>query len=59
MEKWVSEYDLLMFDFDGLLADTEHIHYRAYCKMCNNRGITINWSFAKYVLYIFLNCVFY
>lgn len=45
---WISHYQLFLFDLDGLLVDTERLHYLAYKTMCGNRGIDFNWSFAKY-----------
>lgn len=52
MEGWLNEYDLLMFDFDGLLADTEHVHHRAYTLMLKNRGYTLDWDFETYCSYV-------
>lgn len=39
---------LYLFDFDGLLVDTERLHFEAYKKMCQNRGQTLSWNFARY-----------
>lgn len=44
----MDEFDLFMFDFDGLLVDTERGHYEAYRRMCRNRGIELGWDFVKY-----------
>lgn len=44
----MEEYQLFMFDFDGLLVDTERGHYEAYRRMCQNRGVDLGWDFAKY-----------
>ncbi|MGA8164877.1 MAG: HAD family phosphatase [Waddliaceae bacterium] len=41
-------YQLYLFDFDGLLVNTEGIHYEAYRRMCANRGIELNWTFSQY-----------
>lgn len=46
--KWMDEYQLFLFDFDGLLVNTEEIHYLAYKQMCANRGIDLHWSFDRY-----------
>ncbi|GAB4236892.1 MAG: HAD family phosphatase [Chlamydiales bacterium] len=48
---WVEKYDLFLFDFDGLLVDTEKLHYEAYRKMCLNRGISFNWDFETYCIH--------
>ncbi|MEC7838555.1 MAG: HAD family phosphatase [Chlamydiota bacterium] len=49
MMDWIHNYDLFLFDFDGLLVNTEMIHYRAYKKMCADRGFNLDWDFAKYI----------
>jgi beta-phosphoglucomutase len=46
--KWISHYQLFLFDFDGLLVDTENLHYHAYCKMCSRHGFHLDWSFHRY-----------
>ncbi len=45
---WIKSFDLFLFDLDGLLVDTEHIHYEAYVNMCARRGFNLDWSFEKY-----------
>ncbi len=45
---WVKGYQLFLFDFDGLLVNTEEIHYQAYQNMCAARGYTLDWPFALY-----------
>lgn len=46
--QWVKEYQLFLFDFDGLLVNTEEIHFQAYQKMCSDRGCILPWSFSHY-----------
>lgn len=46
--QWIHKYQLFLFDFDGLLVNTEEIHYLAYKTMCANRGVVFNWSFDAY-----------
>jgi beta-phosphoglucomutase len=41
-------FQLYMFDFDGLLVDTERGHYEAYRRMCAGRGIQLAWDFPTY-----------
>lgn len=48
---WIFHYQLFMFDFDGLLVNTEHLHYQAYREMCAARGVDFNWSFEHYCRY--------
>lgn len=45
---WIERYHLFLFDFDGLLVNTEELHYLAYGKMCQERQIALEWSFAQY-----------
>ncbi len=40
--------DLFLFDLDGLLVDTELVHYQAYQKMCLDRGFILPWNFSAY-----------
>ena len=46
--QWINNYSLFLFDFDGVLADTEQLHYRAYIEMCKRRGFALNWNFERY-----------
>lgn len=46
--RWIHEYQLFLFDFDGLLVNTEEIHYQAYKRMCANRGYHLDWDFSRY-----------
>lgn len=41
-------YQLFLFDLDGLLVNTEELHYRAYCSMLHARGFTLPWDFPAY-----------
>ena len=45
---WIHRYQLFLFDFDGLLVNTEEIHYMAYKRMCKGRGFELPWDFPKY-----------
>lgn len=46
--EWIHRYQLFLFDFDGLLVNTEALHYKAYQRMCAQRGFYLNWSFERY-----------
>lgn len=48
MNRWLEEYQLFLFDFDGLLVNTEEIHYQAYIRMCAERGFHLDWDFSQY-----------
>jgi beta-phosphoglucomutase len=47
--RWIHHYQLFLFDFDGILVNTEHFHYKAYLKMCEDRGFTLNWNERTYI----------
>lgn len=46
--QWIFHYQLFLFDLDGLLVDTERLHYQAYINMCAGRGYHLPWSFQRY-----------
>ncbi|PIS00551.1 MAG: HAD family phosphatase [Chlamydiae bacterium CG10_big_fil_rev_8_21_14_0_10_35_9] len=46
--QWIHKFQLFLFDFDGLLVNTEHLHYQAYVNTCRNRGVNLDWTFLKY-----------
>lgn len=45
---WIHDYQLFLFDFDGLLVNTEEIHFLAYRRMCANNGFDLQWDFNRY-----------
>jgi HAD superfamily hydrolase (TIGR01509 family) len=47
--KWIHNFQLFLFDFDGLLVNTEHLHYQAYVNMLAQRGYTLSLSFANFL----------
>lgn len=46
--KWINQFDLFLLDLDGLLVNTERLHYEAYLALCNRRGFELPWSFERY-----------
>lgn len=46
--KWIKNYQLFLFDFDGLLVDTESLHFEAYKEMCLHRVGVLLWTFAEF-----------
>lgn len=46
--KWIKNFQLFLFDFDGLLVNTEHLHFQAYINMLARRGYHLDWSYAQY-----------
>ncbi|NGX62919.1 MAG: Beta-phosphoglucomutase [Candidatus Anoxychlamydiales bacterium] len=45
---WINDFQLFLFDLDGLLVNTENIHYQAYLDMLFRRGFKLDWSFLKF-----------
>lgn len=45
---WTKKWDLFLFDLDGLLVETEKLHYQAYVLVCAKRGYTLDWSFLDF-----------
>lgn len=41
---WIKNYNLFLFDFDGLLVNTEELHLAAYQEMCRARGFNLDWD---------------
>ncbi|MES2121331.1 MAG: HAD family phosphatase [Chlamydiota bacterium] len=39
---------IYLFDFDGLLVDTEKLHYMAYQQLCHRRGGELCWDFSRF-----------
>ena len=49
--QWIDDYQLVLLDFDGLLVDTEQVHYRAYQEMCAAHGCDLDIDFPTYCRY--------
>lgn len=49
--KWISSFQLFLFDFDGLLVNTEPVHYQAYINALSRNGYNLNWSFQEFCSY--------
>ena len=45
---WIQKFDLFLFDFDGLLVNTEDLHFAAYQEMCRRRGFSLDWTLAQF-----------
>ncbi len=48
---WLDTFDFFFFDFDGLLVNTEEMHWRAYQQVCKQYGCNLDWDFATYCIY--------
>lgn len=46
--EWLQQYQLVLLDLDGLLVNTEELHYQAYQIMCARRGHQLKLSFRDY-----------
>ncbi len=44
----IDDYQIFLFDFDGLLVNTEWLHREAYVRLCGRYGHTLAWDFRKY-----------
>jgi HAD superfamily hydrolase (TIGR01509 family) len=44
MDRGQARYDALLFDFDGVLADTEHAHHSSWNRILEPFGIQFTWS---------------
>ncbi len=46
--RWIDQFDLFLLDFDGLLVDTERLHFAAYQALCQKHGCRLTWDFDHY-----------
>ena len=44
----LTDYELILFDFDGLLVNTEELHYQAYLDMLKNHNVVLDLSFNDF-----------
>lgn len=47
---WIYNYQLVLFDLDGLLVNTESLHYLAYKMTLQARGYELPWDFHRYCM---------
>lgn len=47
--QWIHDFDLFLFDFDGLLVNTEHLHYQSYVNVLEKMGHRLNLSFSNFI----------
>jgi beta-phosphoglucomutase len=46
--QWIHDFQLVLFDLDGLLVNTEELHFCAYKQMLATRGFELTWDFHRY-----------
>ena len=47
--RWIERFDLFLLDMDGLLVDTEKLHYQAYRTLCERHGFDLSWDMDQYL----------
>ena len=50
-----TRYDGYLFDFDGLLVDTEKLHFEAYKQMCDFYDQHLDWDFNTFAYFAHAN----
>jgi beta-phosphoglucomutase len=43
----VPSFDAILFDFDGVLADTEPVHFACWAEVLATVGLTLDWEFYR------------
>lgn len=49
MKLKIEEYQLFLFDLDGLLIDTDPLHYQAYVEFLKKRSCNLSWTLEEYL----------
>ena len=39
------QFDSILFDFDGVLADTEPLHWATWAEVLKPLGVTLTWDY--------------
>ena len=47
--RWIQQFDLFLLDMDGLLVDTEKLHFQAYQSLCAQHNAELPWDFPGYL----------
>lgn len=45
---WILDYKAIFFDFDGLLVNTEHLHFEAYRQLLLQNDSSFPWDFPTF-----------
>jgi len=43
----MNEFQAIFFDFDGVLLDTEPVHWACWAEVLNNVGVTLTWEYYR------------
>jgi HAD superfamily hydrolase (TIGR01509 family) len=43
----MSRFDAILFDFDGVLADTEPVHWACWAQVLATLGVLLDWDFYR------------
>lgn len=49
--EWIKNFHLFLFDCDGLLVDSEKLHYKAYLQTLSKLGFEMQWDFDTFCSY--------
>ena len=41
------EFDAILFDFDGVLVDSEPVHCACWAEVLAPAGVTLDWEFYR------------
>lgn len=52
---WIRQFHLFLLDFDGLLVNTEALHYQAYANLLARRGYPLPLTFHNFLQLAHLN----
>jgi len=47
--RWIERFDLFLLDLDGLLVNTEELHFAAYRELCTRQGFDLDWDLLEYL----------
>jgi len=47
--EWIESFDLILLDMDGLLVDTERLHFAAYQSLSKRYGYELSWDMSRYL----------
>jgi HAD superfamily hydrolase (TIGR01509 family) len=48
---WLNNWDLVLLDMDGLLVDSEPLHFTSYQQALKHYGVELEWDYSTYCRY--------